>query len=198
MSIFCRVGVKASRLFIISSLATVLAVISLGVNPASASGTHPANITLLKNREYPDALLTSIRQARKSVLLAYYLFKTTPSSTPDQPGRIAEELAKVRHRGVAVTVILEVSDDPDDPLNSVNRKTGAFLEARDIRVLFDSPRTKTHLKVALIDGRYVFLGSHNLTQSALKYNNEVSVLVDSPEVAAEMNSYLDSLGACPR
>jgi phosphatidylserine/phosphatidylglycerophosphate/cardiolipin synthase-like enzyme len=195
MSIFCRVGVKASRLFIISSLATVLAVISLGVNPASASGTHPANITLLKNREYPDALLTSIRQARKSVLLAYYLFKTTPSSTPDQPGRIAEELAKVRHRGVAVTVILEVSDDPDDPLNSVNRKTGAFLEARDIRVLFDSPRTKTHLKVALIDGRYVFLGSHNLTQSALKYNNEVSVLVDSPEIAAEMNSFLHTLGA---
>jgi phosphatidylserine/phosphatidylglycerophosphate/cardiolipin synthase-like enzyme len=195
MSLFGGEGVKALRLFYISSLAMVLIVFSLGGNPAFASATHSANITLLKNREYPDALLRCVREARKNILLAYYLFKTTPSSFRNQPGRIFEELVNARRRGVAVTVILEASDDPDDPLNSANRQTGAFLAAKGIRVLFDSPRTKTHLKVALIDGRYVFLGSHNLTQSALKYNNEVSVLVDSPEVAAEMKTYLHSLAA---
>ena len=195
MPAMSRESFKASRLFAFLSLATTVALLLCTVSPAFASGTHKANVTLLKNREYPDALLKNIREARKSLLLAYYLFKTTPASILNQPGRIAEELAKARHRGVAVTVILEVSDDPDDPLNLENRKTGAFLAEKGIKVLFDSPRTKTHLKVALIDDRYVLLGSHNLTQSALKYNNEVSVLLDSPEMAAEMKTYLNRLGA---
>ena len=45
----------------------------------------------------------------------------------------------------------------------------------------------------MIDGRYVYLGSHNLTQAALKHNNELSVLLDSPEVAAEVGAYLERL-----
>jgi phosphatidylserine/phosphatidylglycerophosphate/cardiolipin synthase-like enzyme len=43
----------------------------------------------------------------------------------------------------------------------------------------------------VIDKRYIFLGSHNLTQGALKYNNELSVLIDSPEMAAEVRAYLE-------
>jgi phosphatidylserine/phosphatidylglycerophosphate/cardiolipin synthase-like enzyme len=195
MSVFCRERFKASRFLIISFIVVVLALFPFTVNPVSASGSHSARITLLTNREYQDALLKNIREARKSILFAYYLFKTAPSSSTNQPCRIAEELVRAHHRGVDVTVILEASDEPDDPLNSVNRQTGAFLAAKGIRVFFDSPVKKSHMKVALIDGRYVFLGSHNLTQSALKYNNEVSVLVDSPEIAAEMNSFLHTLGA---
>jgi phosphatidylserine/phosphatidylglycerophosphate/cardiolipin synthase-like enzyme len=62
-----------------------------------------------------------------------------------------------------------------------------------IKVRFDAPKTITHVKAMVIDGRYVYLGSHNLTQSALKFNNELSVMVDSPEFAAEVTSYLDNL-----
>ena len=51
----------------------------------------------------------------------------------------------------------------------------------------------THLKVTVIDGRYVYLGSHNLTEGALRYNNELSVLIDSPEIAAETLTYLNQL-----
>ncbi len=185
---------KSSRIFKITSIALLFILFCSGGNPLFASGTYTARVTLLKKQEYLDALLKSIRGARKNILFTYYLFKTTPSSR-NQPDRIAEELVKAGKRGVDVTVILEISDDPDDPLNGENRQTASFLSRKGIRVLFDSPRTKTHLKVALIDDRYVFLGSHNLTQSALQYNNEVSVLVDSPEMASEMKSYLNRLGA---
>ena len=34
---------------------------------------------------------------------------------------------------------------------------------------------------------------HNLTQSALKYNNEMSVMIESPQVAAEALEYIKSL-----
>lgn len=160
--------------------------------PVFASGSCAAKVTLLKNREYADALLKGIRNSRKSIILSCYLFKLNPSK-PGVPGRVAEELTKAGNRGVDVTVVFEISNDTDDPLNAGNRETASLLSRSGIRVLFDSPRTKSHLKAALIDDRYVFVGSHNLTESALKHNNEVSVLMESPEIASEMRSYLKQL-----
>jgi phosphatidylserine/phosphatidylglycerophosphate/cardiolipin synthase-like enzyme len=168
------------------------AIFVLERDPVFASGTCVAKVTLLKNREYADALLKGIRNSRKNIILSCYLFKINQSAS-NLPEKVAEELIKAGNRGVDVVVVLEISDDATDPLNSENRETASFLSRNGIRVLFDSPRTKSHLKAALIDDRYVFVGSHNLTQSALKYNNEVSVLVDSPEIASEMRSYLKHL-----
>jgi phosphatidylserine/phosphatidylglycerophosphate/cardiolipin synthase-like enzyme len=62
-----------------------------------------------------------------------------------------------------------------------------------IKVRFDAPKTTTHVKALVIDGRYVYMGSHNLTQSALKYNNELSIMIDSAELAAEVTAYLNNL-----
>jgi phosphatidylserine/phosphatidylglycerophosphate/cardiolipin synthase-like enzyme len=160
--------------------------------PVFASGTCISKVTLLKNREYADALLKSIRNSGKSIILSCYLFKINTSKS-DMPGKVAEELIKAGNRGVDVTVVFEISNDAIDSLNKENRETASFLSRKGIRVLFDSPRTKSHLKAALIDDRYVFLGSHNLTQSALKYNNELSVLIDSPAMASEIRGYINRL-----
>lgn len=172
----------------------VLILVLLGGNPGAvtASTARPAKVTLLENREYAGALLKGIRNSGKSIVLSCYLFKIRQTSS-DMPEKVAEELIKAVSRGVDVTVIFEISDNAADPLNSENRETASFLSRNGIRVLFDSPRKTSHLKAALIDDHYVFVGSHNLTQSALKYNNEVSVLVESPEIAAEMKSYLKRL-----
>lgn len=163
-----------------------------GAGSVSAFQSFPAKVTLLQNREFADALIAGIRNSRKTVLLCYYLFKISPSGS-GHPGRIAEELVKAGERGVTVTVVLEISDDPGDQLNEENRKTASRLSSKGIRVLFDSPGRRSHLKTAMIDDRYVYIGSHNLTQSALKYNNEISVLIDSPAMAREVRQYIKSL-----
>ena len=170
----------------------LLMLIFVGTAPVSASGDYEANITLLKNLEYPEVLLKQIRSAGKNVLFSFYLFKI--SESPDnKPRRIAEELINARNRGVAVTVILEESNEQDDSLNIENHKTAVLLSQKGIKVLFDSPLTTTHVKAAIIDNRYVFLGSHNLTQSALQYNNELSVRIDSKALAGEIQGYLNLL-----
>ena len=92
-----------------------------------------------------------------------------------------------------VTVILEKGNDKNDQLNAENSATAALLAKGGVRVFFDSPHVTSHMKTAVIDNRYVYLGSHNLTQSALRRNNELSVLIDSPEMAAEIKAYLDRL-----
>jgi phosphatidylserine/phosphatidylglycerophosphate/cardiolipin synthase-like enzyme len=161
-------------------------------NVVSASETFPARVTFLKNREYSNALLKGIRNSKKNVLLSFYLFKVTPSSS-NLPGKIVNELIKAESRGVDVTVILEISEDPADMLNEENRRTATLLSRKGIMVQFDSPRRRSHMKIAMIDDHYVFIGSHNLTQSALRYNNETSVLIDSPEMASEVREYIKGL-----
>ena len=69
----------------------------------------------------------------------------------------------------------------------------ALLTRGGVRVVFDSPTVTSHNKTVVIDNRYVFIGSHNLTQGALRHNNELSVMIVSPELAAEVKSFLDRL-----
>ena len=171
-------------------------VVSLLFAPSSlvhAGDASQARTLLLPNREYGEALLQGIRDARKSVICSFYLFKTS-GADGNRPRRIAEELIRAKRRGVEVTVILERdSGRKGDALGEENRQTASFLSRGGVKVFFDSPSVVTHVKAAVIDGRHVYLGSHNLTQSALRRNNELSVLIDSPEMAAEVTAYLEGL-----
>ncbi len=185
MSVSVRVAVAA------------LYLIFLSAQIALAGGTYAARTTLLKNREFSDALLEGVHSARKSIYFSFFLFKITDSRT-NLPRRIAEELIQAKKRGVEVTVLLErQSADRTsagrDSLDFDNRRTAELLNKGGVKVYFDSPGVTTHTKVAVIDGRFVFLGSHNLSQSALRHNNELSVMLDSPEMAAEVTAYLDRL-----
>ncbi|NMC74162.1 MAG: phospholipase [Geobacteraceae bacterium] len=174
------------------ALLFALALLCAAAVPAPARETHPARATLLKNREYGEALLHGIRTARSTILVSCYLFKIT-RFPGNLPRRIAEELIEARRRGVAVTVIFEQSRETDDSLNRENRSTATLLSRNGVTVRFDSLTTTTHAKAVIIDGRYVFLGSHNLTHSALTRNNELSVLLDSPEAAREAANYFGEI-----
>jgi phosphatidylserine/phosphatidylglycerophosphate/cardiolipin synthase-like enzyme len=153
---------------------------------------HATKTTLLANREFAPALLQGIREARTSIVCCYYLFKLG-DSRDNLPRLLAGELIKASQRGVAVTVILETQGKNKDRLDSDNHATAAMLSRGGVTVFFDTPAITTHTKVTVIDGRYVYLGSHNLTQGALRLNNELSLFLDSPEIAAELTSYLDRL-----
>jgi phosphatidylserine/phosphatidylglycerophosphate/cardiolipin synthase-like enzyme len=149
-------------------------------------------VTLLKNREYFHALSEKIQDARKQIAMAFFLFKT--SGHPDSyPEMILRELSKAAQRGVRVVLVLEQDGKPDSTINRDNRDSSERLKKAGVEIHLDSPKRTTHTKLAVIDGRYTFIGSHNLTQSALKYNNELSVLIDSPGVSEKTLNYIKSL-----
>ena len=173
-------------------LALSASTVPLAPLPASAREGRPARVTMLADEEFAPALLEGIRSARRSILCTYFLFKVTDSRR-NEPLRIAEELVRARRRGVAVTVVLEQDNKRRDQTIEENGRVAALLRNGGVTVRFDAPRTTTHVKATVIDGRSVYLGSHNLTQSALHHNNELSVLIDSPELADEVSRYLDRL-----
>jgi phosphatidylserine/phosphatidylglycerophosphate/cardiolipin synthase-like enzyme len=144
---------------------------------------------ILTNEDYLPALLRTIDEAQNEIFISIFSFKAGEHKN-SYPDRILDHLAKALKRGVKVYVILETTDRKSDELNIQNKQTGKLLEEKGVNVYFDSPRQTTHTKLVVIDQHLVLLGSHNFTQSALKYNNEISILLDSPEMAQNARNYI--------
>ncbi len=146
-------------------------------------------VSLLTNQNYFPALLKIIDEAQNEIFISIFSFKAGVHKN-SYPDRIVGHLAKAVKRGVKVVVILETTNKRADELNIQNRQTGKLLEEKGIEVYFDSPRKTTHTKLVVVDERLVILGSHNLTQSALKYNNEISTLMENPDFAKRSRNYM--------
>lgn len=152
----------------------------------SPTGSHEI---ILTNEDYFPALLRTIDEAQNEIFISIFSFKVGKHKN-SYPDRIASHLAKAVKRGVKVYVILETTESKSDELNIQNKQTGKLLEEKGVNVYFDSPRQTTHTKLVVIDQHLVLLGSHNFTQSALKYNNEISILLDSPYMAQNARNYI--------
>jgi phosphatidylserine/phosphatidylglycerophosphate/cardiolipin synthase-like enzyme len=165
-----------------------LAALLFGALPSPAQPSYNSRAEVLENGAYSGTLLTRIREAKRRIICAFYLFKVSDGRR-NLPAAVARELIGARLRGVAVTVIL----DPGTSINLENRRAASMLLQNGVSVRFPSRRRVTHAKAMVIDDRYVLIGSHNLTQSALTHNNELSVLLDSPQLAAEVTRYLEDI-----
>ena len=168
-------------------VALFCAALVLSVPPPQA-GALPAEPTLLENGAYGPALLRQIRNAQRRIICVFYLFKVG-YSPKNGPRILADELVAAQKRGVRVTVVLEGGRS----VGRENMAAAGLLLRGGVAVVFHAGRTVTHAKAVSIDDRYVFVGSHNLTQSALKHNNELSILVDSPRLAARISDYLQRI-----
>ena len=159
----------------------------------SVQASGQGNTRILEDGAYFPALIEAIDRAKSEIVMAFFLFKTNGYGT-SRPDRIVAALGRAADRGVRVRVILERrKDDRGSLVDTSNGETARRLKKRGINVGFDSPRTTTHTKVVVIDGRHLFLGSHNLTNSALKYNHELSVCIDSPSLAGKVLHYINAL-----
>lgn len=166
--------------------------------PAQKGGSRKAisfpntDLTILEDGAYWPALKNAIDMAKKEITLSFFSFKTSEKKG-SYPDAIMASLSEATKRGVKVLVLLEQGRKDEESPSRENRETLGRLRKIGVIVYLDSPETTTHTKIAVIDGRHTFLGSHNLTQSALKYNHEISVLIDSPKVADVALSYIKSL-----
>ena len=185
------------RIFQFISLLTVLAVFSPGLTcPVRAESIDPqsspaAEARLLLDRDYLYALIAEINRARSEIVFCAYLFKTIENAD-GYPERVMKSLSSAVKRGVRVLALMELNQDSGDLIRT-NSETAERLKKAGIAVCPDPRDLVTHTKLVVIDRRYLFVGSHNLTQSALKYNHEVSVWIDSPSMAEEALHYVDSI-----
>jgi phosphatidylserine/phosphatidylglycerophosphate/cardiolipin synthase-like enzyme len=182
---------------IMAVLAGSIILITIAFSPASAeeklNAVHSDQSTcpaiLLTNEDYFPALLKAVDEAQSEIFMSIFSFKAGVHKN-SYPDIILAHLARAVKRGIKVIVILENTGGYDYKLDAENQQTKQLLEEKSVKVYFDSPRQTTHTKLIVIDERLVFLGSHNLTQAALKYNNEISILLDRPDLAKRARNYM--------
>jgi phosphatidylserine/phosphatidylglycerophosphate/cardiolipin synthase-like enzyme len=155
--------------------------------------TQEPRVTFLANEEYFDALIPHLTQAKQEIVISMFLFAPGDHEN-NRANQVREALIDAARRGVRVHVFLDVSDD-EDFSTEANRAVAKDLRRHGITVQFDAPGRTTHTKLVIIDQRSVFLGSHNFTHSALRHNNEASVLIESPKLAQQARAYLQRIEA---
>jgi phosphatidylserine/phosphatidylglycerophosphate/cardiolipin synthase-like enzyme len=122
------------------------------------------------NQDCTTAIAELIDSSRSELLVQAYGFTSTA---------ILEAVARAKHRGVKVAVIL-------DKINEQRRYTAAtFLKNHDIEPLIDDQVAIAHNKVIVVDRRNTVTGSFNFTIAAQKRNAENVLFILDDEAIAD-------------
>ncbi len=154
------------------------------------SSAFACQVTILADDEFFTSIMSSINNSEKDIKIATFVFLVRINKS-NRAKKIADALINAHKRGIDVEVYLEASGK--NPLTPDNLKSADYLKKAGIKVFVDSDNTKNHFKIAIIDGEKLYIGSHNITSSAMKYNKELSVLIESREKAQQCLSYLKSV-----
>lgn len=160
----------------------------------AADGAY-ARVRLLPDREFQPELQRMIDSARREIVLSLHLF-ALEEGRKDRAAEIASHLAAAAERGLDVIVVLEIGREVS-PVTRANRAAAEVLMNAGIRVYADMSGTTVHSKLAVIDRRFVMIGSHDLTQPSLGHYRETTLLVESPALAEEALRFVESLDPMP-
>ncbi len=164
--------------------------VALCAGPVSAaSPCQVASAELLEDDRLEKQVSSLIKKAKEEIWIGNYSFKAGEhrNSAPD---RLLRELVNAHRRGLKVHVLLERPEERGSDLARDNERSARLLQKGGVSVHWDRPDRRSHMKVAVVDRRFVIIGSHNLTASGLRHNHELSVLVDSPCLAERTVRYL--------
>jgi phosphatidylserine/phosphatidylglycerophosphate/cardiolipin synthase-like enzyme len=146
---------------------------------------------LLYDRDYFDYLGVAIRRARQRIVAVQFVVDARPSADAGREVRsICRRLGEAAWRGTEVRVLLN-RFLTGSPRLEVNGVAGRFLRrlgvgVRSYRAPPGSRREQIHSKYVVIDDRIVVVGSHNWTPGALGDNHEISMAVESKDLARSM------------
>lgn len=145
-------------------------------------------------------LVSTFDQAQEDILIVTAYLIPTPE--------LEAALERATARGVRVTILTNSlrSNNHLSAHSAYRKHIRDLLEmgvqlyevrtwARDRDRYMNTPVDEKHLglhaKFAVIDQRYAFVGSANLDPRSLRLNTEMSLLVDSPELNAQLRDLLD-------
>ena len=199
IGIFTSYGVKSQEIAV-SITKTVTSVETISTTHKKITYTVTTTVTvsssyfeeLLEDEEYYKTLLDVIKRANKSVYVAMYVIKYDPCERlkEDPVNMILYKLCKLKSKGLDIKVLV------DDTTYKSYYETIEYLKDCGIDIkLKPKEISRAHLKVVIIDGKYLFVGSHNRTESALWFNKEITVLTTDPKLISEALDYFNDLWA---
>jgi putative cardiolipin synthase len=143
----------------------------------------------------------AIREAREELVIV------SPYLVPGSTG--IQALRAFRERGVRITLVTNSLSATDEPLVHVGyRRYRADIVREGVelyewspvksgrvlrRLLGGQTVLRLHVKCALIDRRFVYLGSMNFDPRSRDYNTESGLVIYSPELAVEIHQLVERM-----
>jgi phosphatidylserine/phosphatidylglycerophosphate/cardiolipin synthase-like enzyme len=143
-------------------------------NLPSQSAVMASEVAFSPDPAALQLVLKGIRQARRSIHLAAYVFTSKP---------VATALLEARRRGVEVAVVADKQE------NQRQYSATRFLANQQLPVRLNGKYAILHDKFMIIDQQHVQTGSFNYTASAASKNAEnVLIIWNAPALAARYES----------
>ncbi len=141
----------------------------------------------------------AVRKARQEVVIS------SPYLVPGEPGMAL--FRELRARGVQVTAMTNSLASTDEPLVHIGYSayrrdmlalgvdlyeiSGERVKRNRRENLFGASLGRLHAKLAVIDRRWLFVGSANFDPRSATINTELGAVIDSPQLAREMIRIID-------
>ncbi len=141
----------------------------------------------------------ALRKAQKEVVVS------SPYLVPGQAGMAL--IRELRGRNVRVTAMTNSLGATDEPLVHIGYSayrqpmlelgvdlyevSGARVKRNRRENLFGASLGRLHAKLAVVDRRWLFVGSMNLDPRSATINTELGAVIDSPQLAREMIRIID-------
>ena len=170
----------------------ILTLIMVGGGFCSAGEFHPAQVRDISDREYEQAVIELIDNAKESVVVGMYHI-STQLKTNNPVKLLLNDLVEAQERGVQVRVYLNTKFPDVSYEELIGKDEFKMLEDAGCEVYFIPPGRKLHDKVVIVDSRYVVEASMNWSIIALRNNFESATLIDSPGLAKEKIARLDKI-----
>lgn len=137
------------------------------------------------DERYLEEALSLIASADSEIMVAQFLF-----SWGGPVAELQDALAEAAKRGVEVRVLLDEEVERSQQAISHLVKLG-------INAKLDSPDSRTHVKMILVDRKRALFGSTNWSASSIEKTNESNLYIESPAAGAVLAGFYESLWSAP-
>jgi len=170
----------------------ILTLTIIGGGFCFAEESYPAKVSDISDREYEQAVISLIDNAKESVVIGMYHISTQLEA--NNPVKLLlNDLVEAEERGVQVKIYLNTKFPDVSYEELVGEDEFKVLKEVGCELYFIPPGRKLHDKVVIVDRRYVIEGSMNWSIIALKNNFESATLIDSPGFAKEKIARLERI-----
>jgi hypothetical protein len=161
---------------------------ALNLGPQADAGF----VGVLEGTAYYEQLPEFLRAASTSIKVAMF-HAAFPG--PNHPTKLLlDELIAAKARGVDVRVVLDRDRETDPYMSTViNTKAQRYLEDHGVECRFDKEDVLLHSKYVILDEKLCVLGSHNWSAGSYSQFDDLSFVVESPEMAAALVARFEQL-----
>jgi len=153
---------------------------------------YSAQVRDISDREYEQAVIELIDNAKESVVMGMYHI-STELETNNPVKLLLNDLIEAKKRGVQVRIYLNTKFPDVIYEKLISDDDFKMLKDAGCDVYFIPQGRRLHDKVIIVDRRYVVEGSMNWSIIALRNNFESATLIDSPGLSEEKIARLEGI-----